>query len=525
MLPTLAQAGAAAVVARPARARPPPPAAARRRGAPTRRVSVVIPARDEERPARRLPRRRWPAIPTCSRSIVVDDRSSDAHRATSRARTAPACVAGARAAAGLGRQAVGAAAGARGRGGRRRRLARRRHAPAARARRRARAARCETADFVTAGARFVCDTAGRAAAAPVDARLARLPLRAGRRRAARRAASLANGQVTAVERERLLAAGGYAAAAGHMTDDAALARALAARRLARRLRATRRRSSTCACTTRAAETWREWGRSLALPDVTPPAWQAADLAVVWLTHGAAGAARSRRAGRRGSTSRCSPCACALLPALAGSYARRGPAFWLSPLADPATAVRLTLVGAAPGADLAGADLRGAPRTAAPISDMSAPVPITCATGSVASWTNGKANTPTRAPHVNERRRGDRAAEREADARRERRERERAADEAHHRLAAAEAGEERERVADHRAGHGGEAAPPARRAPGPARPAAKRLARRRRGTRAARAAARAARARSTRPGLPSPVARRSTPWRRATSSATGIDPSR
>jgi len=29
-------------------------------------------------------------------------------------------------------------------------------------------------------------------------------------------------------------------------------------------------------------------------------------------------------------------------ALRGAYTRRGPAYWLSPLADPATAVRLTL---------------------------------------------------------------------------------------------------------------------------------------------------------------------------------------
>ena len=91
----------------------------------------------------------------------------------------------------------------------------------------------------------------------------------------------------------------------------------------------------------AAETWREWGRSLALPDVTPPAWQAADLAVVWLTlalpvirtrGGAADAARPRpaRAPRRAA-------------ARAGrAYDRRGLPFWLSPLADPATAVRLTL---------------------------------------------------------------------------------------------------------------------------------------------------------------------------------------
>ena len=43
------------------------------------------------------------------------------------------------------------------------------------------------ADFVTAGARFVCDSAGRAPPPSLDARVARLPLRAGRHRDARRA--------------------------------------------------------------------------------------------------------------------------------------------------------------------------------------------------------------------------------------------------------------------------------------------------------------------------------------------------
>ncbi len=31
-----------------------------------------------------------------------------------------------------------------------------------------------------------------------------------------------------------------------------------------------------------AELWREWGRSIAMTDVTPAAWQALDLFVVWL---------------------------------------------------------------------------------------------------------------------------------------------------------------------------------------------------------------------------------------------------
>jgi dolichol-phosphate mannosyltransferase len=90
----------------------------------------------------------------------------------------------------------------------------------------------------------------------------------------------------------------------------------------------------------AAETWREWGRSLAYADVTSPAWQAADLALVWLVLALpvarAVAARPTRLDLALLAVRA-----ALLVPLARSYTRRGSAFWLSPLADPATAVRLT----------------------------------------------------------------------------------------------------------------------------------------------------------------------------------------
>ena len=48
------------------------------------------------------------------------------------------------------------------------------------------------------------------------------------------------------------------------------------------------------------------------------------------------------AARRASTSALLAVRAALLGPLAGAYARRGVPFWLSPLADPATAVRLTL---------------------------------------------------------------------------------------------------------------------------------------------------------------------------------------
>ena len=93
--------------------------------------------------------------------------------------------------------------------------------------------------------------------------------------------------------------------------------------------------------------------------------------------------------------------------------------------------------------------------------MSAPVAITCPIGSVASWTRGKAKTPRRAPHLNEstsevaRQSARHTAAAQGDSASA------AADEGHHRLAAAEPGEEGERVPDHRAGDAGEAAPPAR----------------------------------------------------------------
>jgi dolichol-phosphate mannosyltransferase len=194
------------------------------------------------------------------------------------------------------------------------------------------------ADLVTAGARFVCETAGERALHP--SMLASLVYRYGPADVERPPRIVANGQVTAVRRRALLDAGGYALAAGHMTDDAALARALAARgwRVAfvdgSALVDVRMYES-------AAETWREWGRSLALPDVTPPAWQAADLAVVWLAM-ALPVARAVTGRATRLDAALLALRGALLFPLAGAYARRGFPYWASPLADPATAVRLTL---------------------------------------------------------------------------------------------------------------------------------------------------------------------------------------
>jgi dolichol-phosphate mannosyltransferase len=196
------------------------------------------------------------------------------------------------------------------------------------------------ADLVSAGCRFICDTPGERWLHP--AMLATLVYRFGPPDALARAAParlIVNGQCTAVRRRPLLDAGGYAHAAQNMTDDAAQARALA--RLGWRI-AFHDGGDLIAVDMHdsASETWREWGRSLALPDVTTRAWRAADVTLVWLTLGLP--PLRLLAGRTGRLDR------ALLALrwvmavpLGRGYARRGPAYWLSPLADPLAALRLT----------------------------------------------------------------------------------------------------------------------------------------------------------------------------------------
>jgi dolichol-phosphate mannosyltransferase len=335
VLQTAAAGAAAARLMRGRRRRPPLTAAGR---PPWGSVSAVVPARDE---APRI----GPCLdgllgdPDLAEVIVVDDGSADETAELARTRGARVVAAGPPPPGWVGKPwalqrgleeaagdvVVSLDADTRPRPG----LAR------------ALAAALEGADMVTAGARFRCDTAGERWLHP--ALLATLVYRYGPPDARRQAAParlLVNGQCTAVRRRALLEAGGYAGAAGHMTDDAALARGLARRdwRVAFHdgggLIAVDMHES-------AIETWREWGRSLALADVTVPAWRVADVALVWLVLAlpllrvaagrSTGLDRGLLAGRL-----------ALLAALAPAYERRGPAFWLSPLADPLAAVRLTV---------------------------------------------------------------------------------------------------------------------------------------------------------------------------------------
>jgi dolichol-phosphate mannosyltransferase len=150
---------------------------------------------------------------------------------------------------------------------------------------------------------------------------------------------IANGQCLAARRETLLAAGGFALAGAHMTDDVALARALARRGWEVRgvdvadLLEVRMYESV-------AETWEGWGRSLMGPDVNPPVRTAVDLLTLWLVQ----ALPLARILTRRAAPQDWPLAAvrlALTAATARSYARRGLPYWLSPLADVPALVRLT----------------------------------------------------------------------------------------------------------------------------------------------------------------------------------------
>ncbi|MBB2914597.1 dolichol-phosphate mannosyltransferase [Streptosporangium becharense] len=195
-------------------------------------------------------------------------------------------------------------------------------------------------DLVSAGPRFVCD--GPAEQALHASFLATLVYRFGPIGPATPPAPdrvVTSGQCVAFRRTAMLEADGFARIRGHMTDDVALARTLAAEGWsvafldAGGLLEIDMHSS-------AAEVWREWGRSLPLRDVTDPARQLADLGVIWLT---TALPVLRLVTGRPTRLDLGLLAARLLlaSALRGSYTRPGPGVLLSPLLDPLTALRLT----------------------------------------------------------------------------------------------------------------------------------------------------------------------------------------
>jgi dolichol-phosphate mannosyltransferase len=209
------------------------------------------------------------------------------------------------------------------------------------------AAEAEGFDLLTAGGRFVCDTAGERLLHP--SMLTTLVYRfgpPGTPPPVRPERVVANGQCALVRRAPLAAQGGFTLVAGRLTDDVALARHLA--RVGWRVGFA---DGTALFDVRmhrsGLDVWRSWGRSLPMPDVTPPRWQAADLAVVVL---AMGLPLPRVLARRGDRIDAALLAlrALVLVATAGAYRRRGPVWWLSPLADPAVAARLVWGALRPG---------------------------------------------------------------------------------------------------------------------------------------------------------------------------------
>ncbi|MFB9469063.1 glycosyltransferase [Nonomuraea salmonea] len=202
------------------------------------------------------------------------------------------------------------------------------------------AAALERYDLVSAGPRFVCD--GVLEQALHASMLATLVYRFGPVGPATPPPphrAVANGQCLAFRRGQLAAVDAFALVRDRMTDDVALARCLARRGWsvgfldAGALLEVDMHDSV-------GELWREWGRSLPLRDVTGPGWQAADLAVLWLT--CALPALRVIAGRpTGLDAGLLAMRLLLAYALRGSYRDPGAGLLLSPLLDPAAAARLT----------------------------------------------------------------------------------------------------------------------------------------------------------------------------------------
>jgi dolichol-phosphate mannosyltransferase len=156
------------------------------------------------------------------------------------------------------------------------------------------------------------------------------------RRASR---TMANGQCMVIDRVRLLDAGGFEPVRDALLEDLAIARWLASTgHDVRFLDGTAVLRVAGYGSLRDA--WRGWGRSLDLGSVTPPAWQALDLAVVW---SAMAAPLPRLLTGRGDAVDVAALLVRVgtLVGTRRAYERRGVPYWLSPLADLAVAVRIT----------------------------------------------------------------------------------------------------------------------------------------------------------------------------------------
>jgi len=169
--------------------------------------------------------------------------------------------------------------------------------------------------------------------------------------------TMANGQCLLMRREVLESAGGYAAAANSYCDDIRVVRHLA-QRGARVGFLDGRRLFDVTMYATGAETWRAWPRSLNMRDATTTRWSVLDALLLALTLGLPvpvlgglllPGAREQLAGAAGTPGLAAILGInaallivrtLLLVAVRPSFATAGFAFWLSPLADPAAALRV-----------------------------------------------------------------------------------------------------------------------------------------------------------------------------------------
>lgn len=164
---------------------------------------------------------------------------------------------------------------------------------------------------------------------------------------------LANGQCFLARRAVLAEGGGYAPARASFSDDVTLARHYARRGYrvgfldGSRLYRVRSYESL-------GQMWREWGRSIDLRDATTSSRLLADVVLLVLAQalplpllaalglGVFTGSPNVIAAWAGVNVALLAVRALLLVALRGSYERPGPAFWLSPLADPFAVARVIL---------------------------------------------------------------------------------------------------------------------------------------------------------------------------------------
>ena len=166
---------------------------------------------------------------------------------------------------------------------------------------------------------------------------------------------IANGQCQLIRRAVLESVGGYESVAGSFCDDVAIARRLAANGARVGFLDGSDLIDVLMYPT-ARESWRAWPRSLNMRDVTPGSWRALDAIVLLLGQalplpllvalavmrwrGVAGADTLPFTALATVNLLLLVLRLLLAGGTAGSFTPRGAPFWLSPLADPATALRV-----------------------------------------------------------------------------------------------------------------------------------------------------------------------------------------